>query len=499
MTRWSPHAGLGPLVAGFEDALSAGRFDDAEARLSGAAETSGLLAARYSLAAARGAAPAQVEPLADAAVAALRAEGHGEAATLVLADAAAVLASGRGGTRRADALVVDPGASPRVRAAVLRAKGVAARVGADLGTAIHALEASLSAADESGDVREVLRSKNALGTAYASLGVTVVARLLLVEARELAEVSGEAQSLAIAHGQLAVLEMDAGRHDRAVAHLAVSLDLSRRAGDVHGEARALALLAEARAVRGDVAGARAAAHSAREVHRVAPTPWTRLSAVLATLSEVEDARLAGDEIHAAALLADLGPDLEGDDDAHRVVRAKLAFTVLADPALPDGERFARARVLLARSPRPVWVERALSFAAGRAGGPTRRRLLERVALVMDARALAASPSLVRLRAADPELARDRARVLGRSLLLAARTALLPTGAYDAFAGEVADLDRGLSTAFGPIPDDLVVSRDGRLVSSDEAALRARTGEVAPVRAEVVAVAGELPAVVCTPR
>ncbi len=499
MSRWAPHAGLGSIGAQFEALLSAGRLDAAAAALDGAADTPALWAARYSLAAARGDAPETVSALADAAARGLLDEGAVESAALVSADAAAVLASGRGGTARAKALPSSEGASPRLRAALLRAKGIAARVEADVGGALHALEDALAAAETSGDPRELLRSKNALGTLYAALGIEGLARTLLVEARELAEVAGETQSLAIAHGQLASLALDEGRVELALVHLTVTAGLARSAGDVHGEARALALLTEAHGARGDAAEARATAAATRTLYAARPTPWTRMSAVLATLSEALDARLAGDEPFAAARLRDIEAHLDDELRSDRVIAARLGGLALVDPTAPEEDRFDRARTMLARSPRPAWVERALTVAALRAKGDVRARLLERTASLMDARALLASRSIAWLRRSDAARARDRARTLGRGLVLAARAALLPLTPFAAFAAGADDLDDALSSARGVIPDDLVTAEDGRIVSCDAAALAARGHAVVAVTAEVVTRGGASMVVVCRPR
>ncbi|RYE94897.1 MAG: hypothetical protein EOO75_00735 [Myxococcales bacterium] len=354
---------------------------------------------------------------------------------------------------------------------------------------------------------------NTLGTSYAALGVASLARDALEQARELAEVTGQRQSAAIASGQLGVLALDGGRPALAVRHLALQLGTAGRLGDEAGQARALSLLVEAYGLSHDLARAASSAAACRELYARSPSPWTRLQAALASLYEAELVLAGGDERSAVELLRSCQAEREGEAASLRVVRARGALVLLGalgsageplvaelgaslpGPHVPLEDALATVLSRLLRSPRPTWVERALGLALATARLRGRPDLVEplglRAASLMELRAAASSGSLLHLRALAPGAAVARAMTLGRELVLRARRALAPLGAFEAelieARGDEAALDRALG-AFddpsrpGELPDALQASVEGdRLRLAGLAGLAGLSRRTAPVR------------------
>lgn len=497
---WSPLLSLGAVNAAAVDrALSSGTVAEVEALLVPLAPSPGLSVARFLLLQRRGDDPAGADRAAREAVAQL----SGRDASLVSVEHASVLAASK--ARLAEARAIAQGLAiadddPALSAAILRVRGAIARAEGDLGASLLALESARARARAASDVREIVRAENTLGASYAALGVAALARDALESALELAEITGQKQSAAIARGQLAVLALDADDPRLAARNLEAQRSIATRLGDVHGLARALSLLVEAYAACHEPGLARDAAEASRALYTRAPTPWTRLSAVLATIYQAEAALAAGDAPSAGELLATTAGERASDDPALRVAHARDAFVRLlgAPTTIADPDAFlTTALAPLRRSPRPTWVLRALLLALrlAKARGWDVTPLALRAAAVLEARGAASSRALLTLREQAPDAAVRRAMALGRDLVLEARLALAPLGPFAAHVLEVDghDVD-ALLAALGDPPDDLLVvfagSRAARLVTSDAARLTAIAGgrAVSPCTAEVTHVA-----------
>jgi hypothetical protein len=489
---WHPLRGLGPEASVEVDrALGSRPIAEVEAlldvieRRGDRGATASLLAARFSLAQRAGEGGPRVDALAAQAAAAFRAAGDERAASFLEVERAAVLAADKtaldGAARLLDALVV-PTSDPALAAAILRVRGAVQRSRADLRGSLLHLERARELAEASGNVREIIRAQNTLGTSYAALGVAALARDALERARELAELEGHRQSASIAAGQLAVLALDAGRPSLAIRHLELQRSLCERLGDAHGLARSLSLLVEANYEAHDVARARAYAEQSRDLYARSPWPWARLQAVMATIYEAEGALAAGDDARAQELLRSCDPERHSDAPALRVARARGSFVQVwallrgaplrGDRALENalGAAFASLR----HSPRPTWVERLLLLGVEVAQAHGRPDLVPalavRAASLIELRGAASSGALTMLRQLAPEEAVSRAMILGRDLVLRARLALAPLGPFEAALveietdGDPASVDRALAcfSPAGEPADGLLATVDGNL-------------------------------------
>jgi tetratricopeptide (TPR) repeat protein len=497
---WSPLSSLGPVSAAAVDrALSSGTVDEVVALLTPLAPSPGLAVAKFLLLQRRGDDPVGADAAARAAIDAL----SGRDALLVTVEHASVLAASKarlGDARAIARSLPTPADDPALSAAVLRVRGAIARADGDLGASLLALESARTLARDAADVREIIRAENTLGASYAALGVAALARDALESALELAEITGQKQSAAIARGQLAVLSLDADDARLAARNLEAQRAIATRLGDVHGLARSLSLLVEAYAACHEPGLARDAAEQSRALYGRAPTAWTRLSAVLATIYQAEAALAAGDAPSADELLATTTAERASDDPALRVAHARDAFVRLlsAPPTIADPDAFLTSSLApLRRSPRPTWVLRALLLALRLASsrGWNVTPLALRAAAVLEARGAASSRALLTLRAEAPDAAVRRAMALGRDLVFEARLALGPLSPFEAHVLQIDghDIDAVLS-ALGDPPDDLLVSFAGsrvtRLVSADAARLAAVAGgrAVSPCVAEITHVA-----------
>ncbi|MFO0660195.1 MAG: hypothetical protein U0165_10235 [Polyangiaceae bacterium] len=368
---------------------------------------------------------------------------------------------------------------PELAAAVLRLRGSLARARADLRGSLLTLEQARVFAESSGSIRELIRTYNTLGTSYAALGIGELARQWLEKARELALLVGQRQSAAIASGQLAVLAMDEHQPARAARHLEAQRAACQALDDTAGFARALSLLVEAYAAAHDPERSAACAEQSRALYTSAPSAWTHLQAVLATMYEAEQSLLAHDEGRASVLLASCETERTSAHPGHRVVRAREAFVVLAKAALhPGPESLAeidRALVHLRRSPRPAWVERALTRASRLAIDAGEREvgvmLALRAAMVREARGAAGAGALGLLANVSAEVVVPRAMALARDLVQRARLALAPLSVFDAHVIEIETdgtpgaLDAAIASFTRPDfpgepPDDLAVAIEG---------------------------------------
>ncbi len=482
---WSPLSGLGADASLAQGSLDGGRPEELDALLARLPDSPSRDALAFAAAARAGARPDEIDALGRRAAAALSEAGDARAARLLEVERlSAAAAARRDVDAEIDALL--PTEDAELGAATLRLRGAVARARADLGASLGWLEQARDLAEVSRSTRELVRTKNTLGTSYASLGVASLARVELEEARELAELAGLRQSAAVAAGQLAVLAMDGDRPREAARHLLAQLDAAVALGDVHGQARAHALLVEAlaRCHSPDEAARHAAA--ARALFESSPSAWTALQARLATVCEAEAAFHAGDHGLGRLRLTAVGPAREDDD---RLLTARRAMARLAARGPDDAAEIGGDLAGLRASPRPVWVERALSQAsslARRAGDDgLAATYAVRAACVLEARGAAAAPSLVGLRRTAPREATLRAAAIGRDLVLTARLALAPTAPFSASALLVEGDDalpeaaRALSARH---PDDLLVATTGAraavVVTRDERAaleLGARLG------------------------
>ena len=487
---WPPLAPLGADALAVDRALGAAPHHEVERLLSSLAPadplaSAALASARFALALRSGGPAQDLDALGLSSQDAFaRLGAHREAAFLQVERAASLL-SDKALLPRADALLdstPDAQDDLPLAAAFARVRGAVARARADLRGSLLHLERARVLADTSGNPREILRTFNTLGTSYAALGVASLARESLERARELAELAGQRQSAAIAAGQLAVLALDADQPRLAARHLELQRVVCERLGDLHGQARSLSLLVEAHGCAHELAQARAAADACRNLHTRAPSPWTRMQAALATLYEAELALAGGDEGRSRELLASCQEERESHAPTFRVVRARGALALLwgllreePAPGALDGA-LADAFARLARSPRPTWVERALSLALELARRAGRSDLIAPLALrsaaLVELRAAAASGALVSLRALAPDAAVARAMTLGRELVLRARLALGPLAPFEAehleitTDGDPASLDRVLAAFEAPDrpgepADDLLASSDHR--------------------------------------
>lgn len=488
---WAPFAPLGEEGgARLERALGGSPVAEVEGLLVALGEGAGegaraaLLAGRFSLSQRSGGSTAEGEARGREAQGAFERLGDGRAAAFLQVERAAGLLADKAllpeAGRLLDAIAVDPG-DRTLGAAVARVQGAVARARADLRGSLLHLERARGLAEDSGHPREIIRTFNTLGTSYAALGVASLAREALERARELAELAGQRQSAAIAAGQLAVLALDAERPQLSVRHLELQRVVCERLGDLHGQARALSLLVEAHNAAHELARARDAAEQCRSLHARAPGVWTRMQAALATLYEAEGALAGGDEVRAAELLRSCEEERNSEAPTFRVARARGALSMLwvrlRDDRSPDSldaavdDAFSR----LSRSPRPTWVERALSLAieaARRSGRPDLiSPLAVRSASLVELRAAAASGALVSLRELAPAAAVARAMATGRQLVLEARLALGPLAPFEAEFLKIttdddpASIDAALAAFEAParpgeLPDGLLASAAG---------------------------------------
>lgn len=516
---WAPLLGLGHDAEDVERALAGAPPDEVSVlldTLAVAGDTgprhAALLAARFALLARSETSTSRADAAGCEARDALVRVGDARGASFVEVERAAALAASRAGLDDAARIVGElavPDGDPALAAAVLRVRGSITRARADLGGSLLALEQAAALAARSGSAREQVRTANTLGASYAALGVSGLARDALERGREIAELAGLRHSAAVASGQLAVLAFDAGQPRLAVRHLEAQRRASASLGDVHGEARALSLLVEAYAAGNEPGASRRASDDARALYARAPTPWTRLQAVLATQYEAEDALSGGDDARADELLASIAEERASALPLWRVVRAREAFAILhrarrsathaeVEPAIED------ALACLRRSPRPTWASRALLLAVRVAKARGREDLVPalavRAAALLEARGAAGTRALVTLRELAPEAAVRRAMALGRDLVLRARLALAPLAPFEAeslvFAtsGDGAAPDAVLASFraddTGEPPDALWASLEGpylvRVVTTDvEAAARAERR--APAIASVASV------------
>jgi hypothetical protein len=487
---WPPLAPLGPDAPSVDRALGGAPHAEVERLLASLAPSDPLAsaalgAARFALALRSGGPPADLDALGLSPQEAFaRLGAHREAAFLQVERAAALL-SDKALLPRADALLDATQGAPDdlpLAAALARVRGAVARARADLRGSLLHLEKARVLSDTSGHPREILRTFNTLGTSYAALGVASLARASLERSRELAELAGQRQSAAIAAGQLAVLALDADQPRLAARHLELQRVVCERLGDLHGQARSLSLLVEAHGCAHELAQARAAAEACRDLYVRAPSPWTRMQAALATLYEAELALASGDEGRSRELLASCQEERESHAPTFRVVRARGALALLGGFLRDEGpppsleNALADAFTRLSRSPRPTWVERALSLALELARRAGRLDLVPSLALrsaaLVELRAAAASGALVSLRALAPDAAVARAMTLGRELVLRARLALGPLAPFEAERievttdGDPASLDRVLAAFDAPdrpgeLADDLLATCDHR--------------------------------------
>lgn len=476
---WYPLAALGPeRGARLELALGGATIDeverclaDLEASVTDEAGRAALLAGRFSLGQRAGA--ARIDEVARAAQQAFLRLGDARAAAFLEVELVAGLIADKTllpeAGRMLDAVQV-AGGDLALGAAVSRVRGAVARARADLRGSLLHLERARALAEASGHSREIIRTANTLGTSYAALGVASLARDALEQARELAELQGHRQSAAIAAGQLAVLALDAERPALAIRHLEVQRAICERIGDLHGLARSLSLLVEAHASAHDLARAQRSAEACRGLYARAPSQWTRLQAVMATVYEAECALASGDEGRAAELLRSCQDERASEAPLFRVAHARDAFVQLW--ALLRGESAGAVEAIeaafasLRRSPRPTWVEKALLLAveaARRHGlGGLAAPLVLRASSLIELRAAAASGALPTLRTLAPEAAVGRAMVFGRDLVFRARLALGPLRPFQAevFEIEADDPDEALACFEvagrpGELPDDLL--------------------------------------------
>lgn len=463
-TVWAPLVGLAHAAATAEDMLDSANLAELDALLSQLEPSASRDALVFAVEARRGADPASVDELGRRAVAALRDSGDARAAALLDVERLAVAFGARLDVDASASALSFDASDPELGAATLRLHGSIARGRADLGASLAHLEASRRLAESTGSARELVRTKNTLGTSYASLGLTSLARLELEEARELAEVAGMRQSSAVASGQLAVLAMDVGRPREAVRHLFAQLDVARSLSDTHAAARAHALLVEALSACHEPSEAREHADAARALYEASPTPWTALQAKMATAYEAEAAYLSGDRGRGDLALASLGPSQATED---RLVRARRTLVRLAARATGDAEGLADDLAPLRASPRPVWVERALFRAteiAKAAGDPSLvTTLAVRAACVLEARSAAGATSLIALRRLAEADAIARAMAIGRDLVLVARLALAPLEPFRAhvlFVTGDTPLVDAATVMTGAHPEDLLIAQRG---------------------------------------
>lgn len=478
--RWAPLALLDADASEVERALGSESIAEVEARLERLAQAPpdtprralGVRCARLALTL-RGGAIVDGAPLDDLRRDLQRA-GETLFADFILVEQAALLPARVGLARLADLSPEALEASPALAAAALRLEGSFARATGDLRASLALLQRSVHVARRAGELRELVRSQNTLGTSLASLGLTGPARAVLLPALELASVLGERQSIAIAEGQLAVLALDEGDGPRAVRALGRQAQIARELGDVHGQARALSLLVEAHGLRSNLDDAKTCADEARALHRREGLAWTARQAVFATLYEAEIAFAHGRHARGDQLLA----DARGAEEAPAgPLRARLALVALVRAAATNEALSADAIAAFASelrlSPRPSWVERALSIAAKLASDPRHRHALAlRAAMLAEARAACGVPSTL-LAATDESLALDRVMARARDLVGLARLTLAPLDAWEARltyieAKTQTDLDRLVGLVLGRAADtaatghDLIVSSQGPL-------------------------------------
>ncbi|MCS6901359.1 MAG: hypothetical protein RMJ98_17075 [Myxococcales bacterium] len=485
---WPPLVPLGPSAATVERALGSAPYAEVEGLLNSLTPTNPLAsaaldAARFALALRSGRPPADLDPLGLSSQEAFARLGAPREAAFLQVERAAALVSDKALLPRADALLdaVQVSADDLPLAAGLaRVRGAVARARADLRGSLLHLERARVLSDISGHPREILRTSNTLGTSYAALGVASLARASLEHSRELAELTGQRQSAAIAAGQLAVLALDADQPRLAIRHLELQRAVCERLGDLHGQARSLSLLVEAHGCAHELAQARAAADACRNLYVRAPSPWTRLQAALATLYEAELALASGDNGRSQELLASCQEERESHAPTFRVVRARGALAILwgflrdEGPPVPLEDALHHAFARLSRSPRPTWVERALALSLELARRAGRSDLVTPLALrsaaLVELRAAAASGALVSLRTLAPDAAVARAMTLGRELVLRARLALGPLVPFEAERievttdGDPTSLDRVLAAFDAPdrpgeLADDLLATCD----------------------------------------
>lgn len=473
---WPPLLALGEHALDVSRALAKDPVVEVEARLTALeAEADprlsvGLSSARYALALRVGLPTAKQDP--DAIRCAFLAAGDPVAACFVLVEQALALGPVAGSALLRDIAPSVLGRSLLLAAAVARAEGSLARSSGDLRASLAFLGRSVDLAEASGSARELVRSRNTLGTTYASLGLATSARGELVPALELASAIGEAQSAAVAEGQLAALALEEGNASRAVRSLSRQAATARHLGDVHALARALSLQVEAHGALSNLEEVKTCADEARSLARIHGDPWTRRQALFATLYEAEVALAHGRLERGSALLDDVhgeGATFEGP------VRARLALSFLwrrERLALPlSAEDFEELAVALRASPRPAWVERALLLASRQAASPAHRMALAlRATLVRECRE-ACRATLSGIATVDREASLDRAIARGRDLLSVTRLALAPLLPWETpltfvEAGSPRDLDRLIGVVLGRAAsagiEDLLVSAQGPL-------------------------------------
>lgn len=448
-------------------------------------------AARFALALRSGGLPTDVDQIGRKSQEGFACLGEARSVAFLQAERAVGLLSDKAlasdAARLLDDIRVDPD-DFALQAAVDRGRGAVARSQADLRGSLLHLERARILADRSGHPREIVRTLNTLGTSYAALGISSLARESLERARELAELAGQHQSAAIAAGQLATLAFETENYQLAARHLKLQKWMSELLGDLHGQARSSSLLVEAYGALHELTHAYASAEDCRKLYERAPSPWTRMQAAMATLYEAELALACGEEERADELLASCQEERESLSPTFRVVRARGALAqlwkILRTPHLQKqlASRIEDAFLRLARSPRPIWVERALGLAIDIAQASGQRDLVATFALrrasLIELRAAAASGALLSLRELAPEAAISRAMSLGQELVFQARLALGPLSPFEAEWIEIhgcplEDVLPALSIFGlpGELPDALLISNEG---SSLQIVLRDQT-------------------------
>lgn len=493
---WPPLRPLGPHAAALAHALGSAPvadivnlIDGVASRLTTPLEHAALDAARLGVAIRRGTPTPADHALADRVIAAFQQQSQPVLAAFVVIAAALWEPPSRALAKLAKIDDTILASSGELLAAALCAEGSLARTTGDLRASLALLGRGLLAATEANAPREQLRCHNALGTSYASLGLARAARRELFAAVELAGVLSEHQSLAIAEGQLAVLALEDGDPARALRSLERQAAIARRLDDPHGLSRALSLSVEALGVLSRLPEATEAADACRALHRAEGAPWTLRQATFATLYEAEAAFLHGRIARGDSLLHDLGPTHE----LALPVRSRLAVarTVRARTSR-EAENASQAAIsvtdlegILAElrlSPRPAWVQQALTNAAESVNEhhpAVARALALRAAHVSEQRHRCRA-QLESLAHIDRSAALDRAMARVRDLMATVRLALAPLSPWSARvtfleAKSPRDLDRAIGVVSSRAAEsdghDLIVSPQGPL----RAALARATG------------------------
>ncbi|WP_134773753.1 tetratricopeptide repeat protein [Ornithinimicrobium flavum] len=125
----------------------------------------------------------------------------------------------------------------------------------ELDRAAAILQRCLDAAVARGDRVGQGRESNSLALVQMRRGDPVRARELFVDAHRLAQEDGDEERISTSLSNLAMLELDLGHGERALALLQEVLGIDRRLGDVWGEAVDRLNLAQAQLAVGDLASA----------------------------------------------------------------------------------------------------------------------------------------------------------------------------------------------------------------------------------------------------